>query len=90
MIDGKFGVNENKQEVPQIHDVTGISQDYINQISGLIAFYKLKNDISAVKNRFSKYPLPIKKYEDVYLDDKYNNVVNDKNRSGILKLDELV
>jgi len=74
------------KEVPQIHSKTGVSQDYNNQLNGLVTFFKGRG-IDFVKNMLKKNPFHMEKYEEVY--SKYKNVVNDKNRESIKKLDEL-
>ena len=75
-----------RKEVPQIHSKTGISQDYINQISAIFSFLKARG-IDFVKNILKNNPINIQKYEEVY--SGYKNVVNDKNRERVKKLDEL-
>lgn len=74
------------KEVPSIHSKTGVSQDYCNQINGVAGLFKNKG-IDSVKDRLKKSPIYVKKYEEAYFGCK--NVVNDKNRKSIKRLDEL-
>jgi hypothetical protein len=80
-----------KKEVPQIHTKTGVSQDYWNMINSIVSHYKMKRGgVERVKEFLIKRgtPFEMKKYEDLY--SGYNNIVNDKNRESIKRLDELV
>ena len=79
-----------KREVPQIYAKTGISQDYWNMINSIVSHYKMtRGGIERVKEFLIERgkPFEMKKYEDVY--SGYDNVVNDKNREGVKRLDEL-
>ena len=80
---------ENR-EVPQLSPKTGISQDYWNQINSVVSFYQMKRGgVDRVKEFLieREAPFEMKRYEDVY--SGYDNVVNDKNREGLKRLDEL-
>ena len=79
-------LNQIKKEVPQIHFKTGVSQDYVNQINGVVTAFKNRG-IDFVKILLKQVPFHMEKYEEVYLG--YQNIVNDKNRDSIKKLDEL-
>lgn len=75
-----------KSQVPQITPNTGVSGDYSNELmmllnvvesykkSGKDIFYKIK---------------PLKKYEERYPSDKYQNIITDQNRVTVKKIDDL-
>lgn len=75
------------KEVPQINSETGISQDYSNQLNAIVTFLKSRG-MDFLKNILKDNPFHMKKYEEFYFE--YKNVVNDKNRESVKKLDELV
>jgi len=75
-----------KPEMPQINPITGISKDYINQFAALISMYDFRG-ISMIKKHLEIIPFKVRSYADIYA--RYNNVVNDKNRDTIVKLDNL-
>ena len=76
-----------KREVPQLSVDTGISQDYWNQINGVVTLLKSSRGLDAVKKIFMEITFNMKRYEDVY--SGCNNVVNDQNRESVKRLDEL-
>jgi len=79
-----------KREVPQLCEKTGISQDYWNQINALVSHYKMTRGGAERVKEFlinRKSPFYIERYEDVYLG--YDNVINDKNRESVKRLNEL-
>ncbi|MFA6325449.1 MAG: hypothetical protein WCX46_04455 [Candidatus Paceibacterota bacterium] len=82
----EFSKIEDKEEVPQIHSKTGISQDYANQINGAVSSFNRKG-LSLLKDKLKERPFHIKKYEEAF--SEYKNIVNEKNREGIQKLNEL-
>jgi len=76
-----------KPEVPQVNSEYGISKDFVNQFAYLISLYdfgQLPVVISHLKDR----PFKAKKYADVYAN--FQNVVNDKNREAVARLDSLM
>jgi len=93
-----FGLHkeDDKEPVPQINSKTGLSMDYGNQYHFLgIAFRLYNGGIQAVKDwlkhtgTYLQNPAPpfyMKYYEDVYKD--YSNIITDKNRESVKKLNE--
>lgn len=82
-------INKDKMEVPQLSPETNISQDYFNQINAVVSFYKMRGGIERVKGflKESSTPFHMDKYEEAYSDCK--DVVNDKNRDSVNKLNKL-
>lgn len=82
-------INKDKREVPQISPETNISQDYFNKINAVVSLYKMKGGIEKVKGflKESDTPFHMDKYEEAYSDCK--DVVNDKNRDSVNKLNKL-
>ena len=80
-------VLERKKQVPQVNPATGISGDYNNQIVALIGGFKRKQSTEGMKILLKAFPFHMEKYEDVY--SEYANVVNDKNRDRVARIDEL-
>lgn len=76
-----------KPEKPQINEKTGVSKDFINQFAYLITLYDYKG-ISMVQNHLKKRPFWARKYTDVYAN--FDNVITDKNRETVARLDELM
>jgi len=76
-----------KLEMSQINERTGISKDFINQFSYLITLYDYKG-IPMVQEHLRQRPFRARKYADVYA--RFNNVITDKNREAVAKLDELM
>ncbi|MFA6515227.1 MAG: hypothetical protein WCT42_03100 [Candidatus Paceibacterota bacterium] len=74
-----------KKTVEQIVPKTGVSCDYSNQINGIVSFYKL--DLNFLKNILREKPYHMKRYEEVYKD--CGNIITEKNRNRIKRLDEL-
>lgn len=74
------------KEVPQIHPLTGVSQDYANQFNGLVGLLN-NSGIDELKNFLHENPYRMEKYEKVY--SGYKNVLNIKNRLAIERLNEL-
>jgi hypothetical protein len=90
----KGGQEERKKELPQIRPVTGISQDYSSKfLSGLFTFYNEFDGVDGLKMLVStskeKDPFDIKKYTELFPPSEYENVINDKNRESVQRLDEL-
>jgi len=76
-----------KKQVPQITPDTGVSGDYSNELMMLlnvVEFYKING-----KDVFDKVK-PLKKYEERFSPDKYQDVITDQNRSTVKKMDDLV
>lgn len=75
-------------EVPQINQDTGISADYWNEYFAKRCSFSFEpNSCEAVAEEIRKYP--IKKYEERFPVNEFEEVINDKNRSRIKRLDEL-
>lgn len=80
--------HENNNEVPQINSETGVSQDYANQFNGIVNFYQRgDNGIDLIKTKLKIHPFHMYKYEEAYIG--YKNIINDKNRDSIKRIDEL-
>jgi len=77
---------DNRREVPQISPETGVSNDYSNQFNGLVSAFLAKG-MDFVKKLLKSIPFHMQKYEEVY--SEYKNIINDKNRDKIKRLDEL-
>ena len=74
------------EQVPQIAEETGISQDYFNEYNTkTLVLYT--GGVDSVADFFRKYP--IKKYEERFPSTEFFNVVNDKNRARVQRLDEI-
>ena len=72
--------------VPQLSAKTGISYDYINEyVSKEILIAAGERDRVAQSFRDN----PIKKYEQRFSPEEYVDVVNDRNRPTVLRLDEI-
>jgi hypothetical protein len=82
-----FKFNSALKEMEQINETTGISQDYIGEISHLVTFYDFGGLPSVVKT-IEKRPFVMKKYEERYAN--FADVVNDKNKERVKELDILV
>lgn len=81
--------NNKIKEVPQLNLKTGISMDYFNEINFIFgALTSSSLGLNFIKKILKENPIYLKKYEEVYLG--YKNVVNDKNREGVKRLNELV
>lgn len=76
-----------KQEVPQINPKNGISKDFVNQFAFLISLYDF-GGLSRVVNQIKDRPFKARRYADVYAN--FRDVVNDKNRESVSRLDELM
>ena len=75
-------------EVPQINEDTGISSDYWNEYFTKRCSFSFKsNSCEAVAEEIRKYP--IKKYEERFSQKEYENVITDKNKFRVKRLDEL-
>jgi hypothetical protein len=74
------------KQMPQISEKTGISLDYVNEFS-VVGFIELSMLDDAVKHVRSH---PIKKYEERYPPDKYENVITEHNKERIRQLDAVV
>lgn len=78
---------EQKREMFQIVNRTGMSSDYINEIAPFwyqMGTQGLKAAILHLQKR------PMKKYIECYPLELYENVVNEKNKGRIKELDGLV
>lgn len=88
-INGLSRMLHMKHEIPQINPETGMSEDYANEYVRL--FHALEDIKYALGyDFFNKYVVSLKKYIERYPIDKFVNVVTDKNRESIRRLDELV
>lgn len=76
-----------KAEMPQMNERTGVSKDFINQFSYLITLYGYKG-IPMIQEHLRKRPFRARKYTDVYAN--FDNVITDKNRETVARLDELM
>ena len=77
----------NLKEMEQIDKNTGISKDYVGELSTLITFYGF-GGMKAIIDILKKNPINIKKYVDRYAG--FKNVINDSNKENVKKLDLLV
>jgi len=77
---------ESNKKVPQLNPKTGVSMDYSNQFNPLVSGFSIRG-ISFVKEMLKEIPFHMKKYEEVY--SGYKNIVNNKNKDSIKRLDEL-
>lgn len=82
---------EQGKEVPQLNPTTEVSEDYSSQYTALVGGYHAggMDIVKYILEESSKVgqPFHMKKYEEVYAG--YKNIVNDKNRDRVKKLDEL-
>jgi len=75
-------------KVPQINEETGISADYWNEyFTKRCSFSFESNPCEAVAKQTNIYP--IKKYEERFPILKFEDVITDKNRNRVKRLDEL-
>lgn len=72
-------------EVPQIATKTGISQDYWTEYFAKAGF--LQKGIESVAKIFEMFP--IKKYEQRFSPEIYENVITEENRKRVARLNEL-
>ncbi len=72
-------------DVPQINSKTGISSDYWNEYNAKTVW--LKKGHNYVINSIKEYP--IRKYEQVYPPETYDNVITPENSQKINRLNEL-
>lgn len=75
------------KELPQIIKETWISGDYWNEYWGLEVLLDCKEGVSLVTTSIRE--TPIKKYGERYPLTEYDNVINEKNRERISRLDEI-
>lgn len=79
--------SDEKWPVPQISSRTGISQDYANELQSVLNCARAYDEgidlfaLSGIKS--------IKLYSERYPESRYIDVVNDKNRASVEKLDSL-
>lgn len=73
------------ESVPQIHSVTGVSQDYQNEF--FMLDYILQAD--TISNYWQRLK-PIRHYTERFPESQFDNVINDQNREAIRRLDEIV
>jgi hypothetical protein len=75
-----------KLEIPGIDLQTGVSKDYSNEISSLrVNFLEGRKDI--IIQEIKKHR--IRKYEEVYPLSRFNNVITEKNKNAINRLNQL-
>lgn len=72
-------------KVPQLSEITGISQDYINEVA-FIPLYCIRNtnpqdNLEFLINR------PVKKYTERYA--QYEGLITPENRAGVERLDAI-
>lgn len=72
-------------EVPQIVDKTGVSADYWNEY--FASTIRLERGLFYVAESFREYP--VKKYEQRFSPEKYENVITPENRARVTRLNEL-
>lgn len=75
------------KRMPQILSQTGISADYYNEVMG-VAMSIETCDRSWFTEELRKKPL--KRYEERYSTQEFTEVVTDKNRGSVKRLDEIV
>ena len=73
-------------KVPQIVPETGVSADYWNEYMGIQALIEGEG-FPALAESFREYP--VKRYQERYPADKYEEVVTEQNRERVSRLDEL-
>ena len=92
-----------REKVPQVSLTTGVSGDYANVLGGLVSFY---NAAKSVGKDFDSYILPklvmvmemdklwpdgpFPTYTQLFPEDKFRDVVTDKNEERIKELDKIV
>jgi pyridoxine 5'-phosphate synthase PdxJ len=77
---------DHGKEVPGMNPKTALSMDYCNQFNGLVSLFS-DSGIEEVKSTLKSISLHVEQYEKVYAGCK--DVVNDKNRDKVRRLDEL-
>jgi len=75
-----------KKSLDQICEKTGVSKDYLNKFCAVWSAFEVGGG-NMVKGILGGKTFHMERYEDVYAD--YDNVVNEKNKEAIQKLDEL-
>lgn len=72
-------------QIPQLHPVTGISRDYINEYAPLfqILIQGLDKVFELVEER------PIQKYSERFKEYMHLNLINEKNLEAVQRLDEI-
>lgn len=73
------------ESVPQIHSITGVSQDYQNEFF-MLDYISQADTISNYWQRLK----PIKHYTERFPESQFGDVINDQNREAIRQLDEIV
>jgi len=86
--------NQPKKQVIQINKETGVSTDYINEVMLILGAvfdrYPLGPEKFERMFKLAKEHAPVLKYTQRYSTEKFENVVNDKNRTRIQALDSIV
>ncbi len=75
-----------KQEIPQITSETGVSGDYFNELTMLrLNFFNGDREkiLKTIKKR------PIKKYQERYPVNLFKNVITEKNKDAVNRLNQL-
>jgi hypothetical protein len=73
-----------KYEMPQVNSETGVSADYSNEITPIRNSF-MKGDREQIIKRIKN----IKKYQERYPVNLYNNVITEKNKDAIGRLSHL-
>jgi len=82
MIEGE----QPKCSMPQINSETGVSADYFNEFTTLRLSF-LDGDKEKIIKTIKKWP--IKKYQEVYPVNSFCNVITEKNKDAVNRLNQL-
>ena len=75
-----------KHEMPKINKETGMTADYINEIGYLCTFFEQGEKGEIIKALIKN---GVRKYQDRYPESEYNNVITEKNKLAVERLNEL-
>lgn len=85
----KESLESEKKEVPQLNPKTGVSMDYFNEINAIFgSLLSSSLGLKFIEKMSKENSIYLKKYEEVY--SEYSDVITDKNRKSIKRLDDLV
>ncbi len=89
---------EQKEEVPQINDYSGLSDDYVSEHAGFPLTYDVATNRNALdwlvedlastgKDSFATRGYLVRKYAEKFNPATYRDVINEKNKASVEKLD---